>query len=103
MQVNLPFHVVDIAADELRTLSGERVDLRARSYAVLRLLAEKAGHLVEKDEIIAKVWDDVSVTDDSLTQCITDIRKAIGDEERRVLRTVSRKGYGLVPAHRSAS
>jgi TolB-like protein len=103
MQVKLPFHVVDFAADELRTLSGERVDLRARSYAVLRLLAEKAGHVVEKEEIITKVWDDVSVTDDSLTQCITDIRKAIGDENRRVLRTVSRKGYVLVPAQRSAS
>ena len=96
MQVNLPFHVVDIAADELRTLSGERVDLRETiRYLEIRLS--------EKDEIIAKVWDDVSVTDDSLTQCITDIRKAIGDEERRVLRTVSRKGYVLVPAHRSAS
>ena len=103
MQVKLPFHVVDLAADQLRTFSGEHVDLRARSYAVLRLLAENAGRIVAKDEIISKVWDDVSVTDDSLTQCITDIRKAIKDDERRVLRTVSRKGYMLVPAQRSTS
>jgi TolB-like protein/Tfp pilus assembly protein PilF len=78
------------------------VELRPRSFAVLRLLAENAGRLVTKDELIAKVWDDVAVTEDSLTQCVADIRKAIGDEERRVLRTVPRKGYMLVPAQRGA-
>ena len=74
------------------------MELRPRSWAVLRLLAEHAGRLFGKDDIIAKVWDDVAVTEDSLTQCIVDIRKAIGDEERRVLRTVPRKGYMLVPS-----
>lgn len=101
-QVRLPLHIVDLAADELRGTSGDHVDLRPRSYAVLRLLAENAGRLVTKDAIIAKVWDDVAVTEDSLTQCIADIRKVIGDDDRRVLRTVPRKGYLLVPSHRGA-
>jgi adenylate cyclase len=91
---------MDLAAGELCTAAGERVELRPRSLAVLRLLSEHAGHLVTKDQLIAKVWDDVAVTEDSLTQCIADIRKAIGDEDRRVLRTVPRKGYVLVPAQR---
>jgi TolB-like protein/Tfp pilus assembly protein PilF len=78
------------------------VELRPRSFAVLRLLAENPGRLVTKDELIAKVWDDVAVTEDSLTQCIADIRKAIGDDDRRVLRTMPRKGYMLVPAQRGA-
>jgi TolB-like protein/tetratricopeptide (TPR) repeat protein len=99
-QVRLPSHIVDLAADELRTLEGAHVGLRPRSMAVLRLLAEHAGRLVGKDEIIAKVWDDVAVTEDSLTQCIADLRKAFRDEERRVLRTVPRKGYILVPSQR---
>lgn len=102
MQVKLPLHVVDLVAEELRTSSGEHVEIRPRSYAVLRLLAENAGRLVGKDELMTRVWDDVAVTEDSLTQCIADIRKAIGDDERRVLRTVSRKGYMLVPAQRAA-
>jgi len=88
-QVRLPRHIIDLAGDELRTASGDRVELRPRSWAVLRLLAESAGRMVGKDDIIAKVWDDVAVTEDSLTQCIVDIRKAIGDEERRVLRTIA--------------
>jgi TolB-like protein len=99
-QVRLPLHIVDLVADELRGNSGEHVDLRPRSYAVLRQLAENAGRLVTKDELIAKVWDDVAVTEDSLTQCIADIRRAVGDDDRRVLRTVPRKGYILVPSQR---
>ena len=97
-QVRLPLHIVDLAGDELRTASGDRVELRPRSWAVLRLLAEQPGRMLGKDDIISRVLDDVAVTEDSLTQCIVDIRKAIGDEERRVLRTVPRKGYMLVPS-----
>jgi TolB-like protein/Tfp pilus assembly protein PilF len=101
-QVTLPSHVIDLAAGELRSATGEQVDLRPRSLAVLQLLAENAGRLVPKSEIVAEVWRDVVVTDDSLTQCIADIRKAIGDEERRILRTVPRRGYVLVPSQGKA-
>ena len=101
-QVRLPSHVIDLAADELRSATGEQVELRPRSLAVLRLLAENAGRLVHKNEIIAKVWGDVVVTDDSLTQCVAEIRRAIGDQERRILRTVPRRGYLLVPSQRNA-
>jgi TolB-like protein/cytochrome c-type biogenesis protein CcmH/NrfG len=99
-QVTLPSHVIDLAADELRSSTGDQITLRPRSMAVLRLLAENAGRLVLKDELIAEVWGDVIVTDDSLTQCVADIRKVIGDEDHRVLRTVPRRGYMLVPAQR---
>jgi TolB-like protein len=94
-QVRLPSHVIDLATDELHSAAGERIELRPRSFAVLRMLAENAGCLVCKDEIIAKVWGDVVVTEDSLTQCIADIRKAIADEGHHVLRTVPRRGYLL--------
>lgn len=101
-RVTLRSHVIDLAADELRSTTGELVELRPRSLAVLRLLAQNAGRLVHKDEIIANVWGDVVVTDDSLTQCIADIRKAIVDQEHRILRTVPRRGYMLVPSQRKA-
>jgi TolB-like protein/Tfp pilus assembly protein PilF len=96
MQVRLPSHVVDFAADELRTLSGDAVNLRARSYSVLRLLAENAGKVVTKDDIMAKVWGEIFVTEDSLTQCIAEIRKAIGDTDKSLLRTIHGRGYLLV-------
>ena len=102
-QITLPSHVIDLAADELRRATGEHVDLRPRSFAVLRVLAENVGSLVTKDEIIANVWDDAAVTEDSLTQCIAEIRKAIGDEERRILRTVPRRGYVLTSSEQQGS
>jgi TolB-like protein/Tfp pilus assembly protein PilF len=100
-QVSLPSHIVDLVANELRSATGEQVELRPRSLAVLRLLAENAGRLVHKNEIIAEVWGHVVVTDDTLTQCVADIRKTIGDQQRRVLRTVPRRGYLLVPSQRN--
>lgn len=99
-EVRLPCHVIDLDADELRSAAGDHIELRPRSFAVLRRLAENAGKLVKKEDIFTAVWNDVCVTDDSLTQCIADIRKAIADDDRRVLRTVPRKGYMLVPSQR---
>lgn len=75
--------------------SGEEVFLRAQSAHVLRLLSENAGSLVTKDELISAVWPDVHVTDDSLTQCISDIRRAIGDKTRQILQTVPKRGFVL--------
>ena len=90
--------MVDLDADELRSAAGQHVDIRPRSLAVLRLLAENAGRLVSKDDIITAIWGNVVVTEESLIRCIADIRKAIGDRDRRIVRTMPRKGYLLVPS-----
>ena len=57
--------------------SGQ-VELRPKSFEVLRYLAEHAGRVVTKDEVIKAVWPDVTVTDESLTRCISDVRHALG-------------------------
>ncbi len=67
--------------------------LRAKSFALLLLLVENAGRLLDRDEIMRALWPDVFVTDDSIGQCIRDIRRAIGDDEARVVRTVPKRGY----------
>ncbi|MBS0639528.1 MAG: winged helix-turn-helix domain-containing protein [Proteobacteria bacterium] len=93
--VHIAGFVIDLAREELRTATGVRVELRPRSFAVLRLLAVNPERLVTKDEIMASVWDDAIVTEDSLTQSIADIRRALGDADRRLIRTVPRRGYML--------
>lgn len=95
-QVALDGYEIDLDRAELRAADGALVRLRPRSFDVLRLLALRLGQLVTKEEIMAAVWNDAAVTEDSLTQCIADIRRAIGDDGRRVLRTVSRRGYLLL-------
>ena len=92
---------VDLEKQQLRTEQGEHVALRPRSSAVLCLLASKMGELITKDEIISNVWSNVAVTDDSITQCIADIRRAIRDRDHAVVRTVSRRGYILIGPHAS--
>jgi len=59
------------------------------------VLWERRGVLVSKDDLIAAVWTDVAVTDESLSQCISDIRRALGTEAAHLLRTVPRRGYVL--------
>src|SRR6476661_6703850 len=87
---------VDLARETLRDERGDIVPLRPRAWAVLRLLATRAGQLVGKDEIMDEVWSDCEVTEDSLVQAIGDIRRALGDASRPALKTLPRRGYMLV-------
>jgi adenylate cyclase len=87
---------VDVLRGGLR--QGDRdIELRPKSFDVLRCLIEKAGQLVTKDEIIAAVWPNVAVTDESVTRCISDIRAALGDDDQRLIKTVHRRGYVFTP------
>jgi TolB-like protein/DNA-binding winged helix-turn-helix (wHTH) protein/Tfp pilus assembly protein PilF len=73
--------------------AGVDVRLRPKSYEVLRFLVERAGRLVTKDELLDAVWPRVVVTEGSITQCLVDIRRAIGDESQAIVRTIPRRGY----------
>lgn len=72
---------------------GTEVKLRPQSFSVLRHLVEHGGRLVSRDELLEVVWGNTVVTDSSLTQCLIDVRKAIGDDSRQLIRTVPRRGY----------
>src|SRR5262249_22802705 len=58
-----------------------------------RYLVENAGRLIPKNELIKAVWPNITVTDESLTRCVSDVRLALGDTDQRVIRTVPRRGY----------
>ena len=85
--------VLDLRRGALLALDGEELLLRPKSFALLRLFVENAGRLLDRDTIMAAVWPDVFVTDDLITQCVGDIRRALGDAAPRLLRTVPRRGY----------
>lgn len=74
-------------------LNGNDVKLRPQAFEVLKYLIDRHGTLVAKDELLDAIWRDKVVTDDSLTQCLSEIRKAIGDKRHRIVRTVPRRGY----------
>ncbi len=72
---------------------GTELKLRPKSFDVLKYLAENPGRLVGKDELIEAVWRETAVTDDSLVQCLKDIRNALSDQSQTIIRTVPRRGY----------
>jgi TolB-like protein/DNA-binding winged helix-turn-helix (wHTH) protein/tetratricopeptide (TPR) repeat protein len=73
--------------------AGEEIALRPKSFDVLLFLVRNAQRLVSRNELLKAAWPGVLVTDDSLTQCLIDIRKALGDDRRTIVRTVPRRGY----------
>lgn len=72
---------------------GVELALRPKAFAMLRHFVENAGRLIDRDELMRAVWPDVIVSDDSIAQCITEIRRALGAGGQRLLRTVQRRGY----------
>jgi DNA-binding winged helix-turn-helix (wHTH) protein/TolB-like protein len=92
-----------IETGQFVSAQGYEILLRSQSALILHCLVADLGALVTRDALIAKVWPDIAVTDDSLTQCILDIRRAIGDHKRQILKTVPKRGYILRGAHVESS
>jgi adenylate cyclase len=90
---------LDLARGCLRVANRE-VDLRPKSFDVLRYLVEHQGRLISKDEILKAVWPNLAVTDESLARCISEIRSVVGDSHQKIIKTVPRRGY-LFSVHAS--
>src|SRR5215813_2969590 len=85
---------LDFARGCLRT-DEEDIELRPKAFEVLKYLAENAGRLVGKQELYDAIWPNVIVSDDSITQCIRELRSKLGDDDHSLIKTVSRRGYLL--------
>jgi len=73
----------------------QEIALRPKAFDVLRYLAENDGRIVSKQELFEAVWPNVIVTDDTLVQCIRELRDKLGDTDHRLIKTVPRRGYLL--------
>lgn len=74
---------------------GRPVDIAPRPFAVLELLAARAGRLVTKDELLDTVWGHRFVSDSVLKVAINGLRSALGEDARapQWVHTVARRGY----------
>jgi TolB-like protein/DNA-binding winged helix-turn-helix (wHTH) protein len=77
--------------------AGRPVHLRPQAYKALKYLAENRGRLVSKDRLIEEVWEGRAVTDDSLVQCLRDVRHALGEGGTQYLRNERGRGYIFDP------
>ncbi|HEV8579551.1 MAG TPA: winged helix-turn-helix domain-containing protein [Thermoanaerobaculia bacterium] len=90
---------LDVEAVSLTRRNGEAVALPQLSFDLLVALARRAPAVVSGEELIGAVWNGAAVSDETLTQRVALLRKALGDEAQRprYLRAVRGRGYQLVP------
>lgn len=91
-----PFRLELRAGQLLR--GSEAVPLRPKTFAVLRHLVERPGALVTKGELLDAVWADAAVTENTLTQSIRELRRALQDDTTppRFIETVHHRGFRFV-------
>ncbi len=77
---------------------GEVVSLTPKAFDVLLALAEQSGRMIEKDELMQKVWPNTAVEENNLTQNIYTLRKIFGESrnDSRYIATVPGLGYRFV-------
>src|ERR1700730_1030460 len=92
------YHFGQFALDSRRrTLSraDSLISLTPKAFDVLLFLAQNPSRLVTKEELLQAVWGDTFVEERNLTQYISHLRKALGDnsEDTRLIVTIARRGY----------
>jgi TolB-like protein/tetratricopeptide (TPR) repeat protein len=75
------------------TRSGQPVALRPKIYALLNLFAGSPGRVLGKEELLAALWPNAVVAEGSLSQCVTELRAALGESGDSLIKTVPRQGY----------
>jgi DNA-binding winged helix-turn-helix (wHTH) protein len=74
------------------------VKLTPKALALLHTLVTRSGQVVTKDELFHAVWPDTVVSDDALTSCMQELRRALGEDARqpRYIETVHRRGFRFI-------
>jgi DNA-binding winged helix-turn-helix (wHTH) protein/tetratricopeptide (TPR) repeat protein len=82
-----------------RLLRGETViPVSPKIIDLLLYLVARPSTLVTKDELFNALWPDVAVTDNALTQAVSELRQALGDDPSKpqYVQTVARRGYRFI-------
>ena len=79
--------------------ADESVHVTPRAMSVLACLASAGGATVSRAALFEQVWRGAEVSDDALTKCIGELRRAFGDSAResRIIETIPKLGFRLVP------
>jgi len=73
--------------------ADQEVKLRPKVYDALLYILENRGRLIAKEELIRELWPDAFVTEDSLVQCMVELRRALKDRAQEIVKTMPRRGY----------
>lgn len=93
--VKLGDSVYTLARGELFDSDGQLLAMRAKSASLLALLLGEHGNIVSKDEIAREIWPDVIASDESISQCVSEIRRVLKDREHVIVKTYPKRGYSI--------
>lgn len=84
--------------DERLWRGHEVLPLTSKAFAVLRCLVTYPGQLVTKDTLMDTVWPETTISESTLTGCIWEVRRALGDSARNphYIETVHGRGYRFI-------
>src|SRR5438067_862702 len=88
------------AVERVLLRDGQPVNLAPKDLETLLVLVERAGHIVEKGELLEKVWPGVFVEEGNLARHIFNLRQVLGDspDGRKYIETIPKRGYRFVAA-----
>jgi len=87
---------IEFDSRERRIRVGEQfIRLSSRAVILLDCLLHQEGRTVSRDELLESIWPNVTVSDESLTQVVAELRRALGSDRRCCLETVPKLGYRL--------
>src|SRR6185436_5747196 len=95
------YEFCDFRLDSLKNLlfrNGTLVPLTQKAFQTLLILVQNSGEVVNKDELIARIWPDTVVEENNLAQRISQVRKALGEtsKDHDYIVTVPGQGYCFV-------
>src|SRR4051812_20959700 len=101
MVASYRFGPFTVDASSYRLLRGtDVIPLSPKIIDLLLYLVARQSALVPKDELFSALWPDVAVTDNALTQAVSELRQALGDDPSKptYIQTVARRGYRFIGA-----
>ena len=92
--------VLEPSQQRLLRLNGEALDLTPRLFSALQLFVENAGTLLDKDALMRALWPGLVVDENSLSQVVSGLRRALADDTvgSRYIQTVPRRGFRFIAA-----
>jgi DNA-binding winged helix-turn-helix (wHTH) protein/TolB-like protein/Tfp pilus assembly protein PilF len=91
-----PFHLDK--SERLLLCNGENLQLTPKAFETLLVLVENSGHVLEKDELMKRIWPDTFVEEATLAQNIFKLRRILGEstDGQQYIETIPRRGYRFI-------
>ena len=92
--------VLEPSQQRVRHLDGATLNLTPRLFAALQLFVENPGKLLDKDALMLALWPGLVVDENSLSQVVSGLRRALADDTvgSRYIQTVPRRGFRFIAA-----